>query len=238
MDLSSDSFKVDYAASDRSSCNRCRQNIAKDALRVGPMVQSNKGDFKYPAWHHLACFEDGYLKKYPTCLSNIAQISGIDRLKFDDQKKLKSLVVGGDSTLETKPVTEAEKELAKESKLVWARREKLDDLTTAELQDLLDHNGQPNSGKIFGGRNKLLDRAADGMAFGALPKCPLCKKGDLLYSSGRYKCTGEADEFARCEWKSDDIERSEWKVPKYLRDSYDFLGSFKFKAREKKTVVL
>ena len=86
---------------------------------MAPMVQSDKGDFKYPVWHHFTCFEDGYLVKHPNALKAVAQVSGVDSLRFEDQKRVKSLVVGGDSSLETKAVTAEEKRIAAESKMLW-----------------------------------------------------------------------------------------------------------------------
>ena len=113
-DVASSTFRVDYAASARSKCNRCHKAIDQNELRIGPMVQSDKGDFKYPQWHHFSCFEDGWLKKNPGALTSVDAVGGVDRLQFADQKKVKSLVIGGDSTLETKALTDEEKRLAAE----------------------------------------------------------------------------------------------------------------------------
>lgn len=234
----SSTFKVDYAASSRSKCNRCRQGIDEKELRIGPMVQSDKGDFKYPQWHHFHCFEDGWLKKNPGALSDVNAVSGIDQLQFADQKKIKSLVVGGDSTLETKAVTGEEKKLAQENKLMWSRREKLEALSNGELASLLEHNHQPNSGKIFGGRMKMLERVADAMTFGALPKCPVCHNGDFYFSHGEYKCTGSLDEFAKCENRTAEVTRGSFSVPNDVAAVHKFLETFRFKGRERTTAVM
>lgn len=235
---SASSFKADYAASGRSKCNRCRQAIAEKELRIGPMVQSDKGDFKYPQWHHLHCFEDGWLKKNPGALSDVGAVSGVDQLQFGDQKKIKSLVVGGDSTLETKAVTTEEKKLAQENKLIWSRREKLEALSNAELASVLEHNNQPNSGKLFGGRMKMLERIADAMTFGALPKCSVCPNGDLYFSHGDYKCSGAMDEFAKCEFRTREVKRGAFSVPEDIGASHKFLETFRFKGRERITSVI
>jgi poly [ADP-ribose] polymerase 1 len=234
----SSTFKVDYAASGRSKCNRCRQAIDEKELRIGPMVQSDKGDFKYPQWHHFHCFEDGWLKKNPGAMTDVNAVSGIDQLQFVDQKKLKSLVVGGDSTLETKAVTGEEKKLAQENKLMWSRREKLEALSNAELASVLEHNQQPNSGKIFGGRMKMLERVSDAMTFGSLPKCSVCHNGDFYFSHGEYKCTGSLDEFAKCENRVTDIARGSFSVPNDVASAHKFLETFRFKARERTTAVM
>lgn len=235
---SASTFKVDYAASGRSKCNRCRQSIDDKELRIGPMVQSDKGDFKYPQWHHFHCFEDGWLKKNPGVLSDINSVSGVDQLQFADQKKIKSLVVGGDSTLETKAVTAEEKKLAQENKLMWARREKLEALSNQELASVLEHNHQPNSGKLFGGRMKMLERLADAMTFGPLPKCSVCHNGDFYFSHGEYKCSGSLDEFAKCENRISDIKRGSFAVPDDVSAVHKFLETFRFKGRERTTAVM
>jgi predicted DNA-binding WGR domain protein len=231
-------FKADYAASGRSKCARCRQTIDDQEFRIGPMVQSDKGDFKYPQWHHFSCFEDGWVKKHTGELVDAAQVSGLDRLKFEDQKKIKSLIVAGDSTAERKAHTDDEKKLAAESKLVWTKAQQLENLSNAELAELLDANDQPNSGKIFGGRNNMVQRVADAMVFGAIEKCAVCKHGDLYFSHGVYKCSGNVDEFAKCEWKGTDAKRKAFVVPEDLRDNHPFLKSYKFKARDKATVAV
>jgi hypothetical protein len=234
----SSAFKTDYAASDRSTCGRCRKPIPKSDLRMAPMVQSTAGDFKYPVWHHFSCFEDGYLKKHPGALHSVSQVSGVDSLRFEDQKRVKSLVVGGDSSLETKAVTDEEKRIAAESKLLWSRKEQLEKLSDAELKDLLTHNRQPCVGKIFGGRGKMIDRAADAMIFGALPKCTVCKNGDFVFSHGEYKCVGAMDEFAKCENRVSSIHRNPFLVPKELGEEHDFLRRFRFKERERAVAAI
>jgi predicted DNA-binding WGR domain protein len=232
------SFKTDYAASGRSTCSRCRQTIDQGDFRIGPMVQSTKGDFKYPQWYHFSCFEDGWMKKHPDSLADIGTVSGIDRLKFEDQKKIKSLIVAGDSTAERKAQTDDEKRLAAESKLVWNKAQALEALSNSELQDLLSANDQPSSGKLFGGRNNMIQRASDAMVFGALSKCTVCKDGDVYFSHGQYKCSGNVDEFAKCEWKGTEAKRNAFSVPEELREAHGFLKSFKFKPREKATLAV
>eukprot|EP00760_Papus_ankaliazontas_P030366 PhM_4_TR4793/c0_g1_i1/m.47729/K10798/PARP; poly [ADP-ribose] polymerase len=222
------SFKAEYAASGRSKCFSCRQPISEGALRLGPLVNSPKGDFKYPQWNHYTCFVDAWLPRHPGKLVNVADVAGLDKVKFEDAKKIRALVPGA---LESADVADAKVELAmaKQNDKVWAMRTKLEALENKELQELLEHNGQPNKGKIFGGRNNMLDRAADGMVFGALPKCGVCPDGDLRITHGQYVCTGAVDEFTRCTnvLKEDDVERDAWEVPEDLRSDYTFLRTYR-----------
>jgi hypothetical protein len=41
-------YKVEYSASDRSTCQITKNKIPKDALRIGEIVQSPKFDGTYP----------------------------------------------------------------------------------------------------------------------------------------------------------------------------------------------
>lgn len=161
-----------------------------------------------------------------------ATISGMDRLKFEDQKRIKALITGGDAALETRAVNDEEKALAKESDLVWKKVTQLEALSNGELAELLEANGEPHSGKIFGGRNNMLQRAADAMVFGVLPVCTQCG-GHLRPSNCSYHCTGSIDEFTRCEFTTTEVDRKPFTVPSELREAHSFLKSFKFTGREK-----
>lgn len=223
-------FRSEYAASNRSTCHTCRNTIDAGHLRIGPMVQSPKGDFKYPQWSHFGCFAKAFERRFSAKLTDLTQVSGVDKLRFEDQMRIKNLIVK-EKISAVKAATDEEKTIAATSKQVWAMRDKLEALTNTELVDLLATNHQPNSGKLFGGRGNMLERASDGMTFGAMPKCPSCRNGDLRFTKGKYRCTGAADEFAKCEWEATDptsVQCSAWKVPKSLAASYDFLKQFVF----------
>jgi hypothetical protein len=77
-------FKVDYAKTNRSSCKKCFQGIAKDALRIGKMVDSDKFDGKMVVWHHIACMWAGGLLP-----RSIALIDGFSGLRPEDQEEIK-----------------------------------------------------------------------------------------------------------------------------------------------------
>src|SRR4051812_173877 len=56
-----------------------------------------------------------------------------------------------------------------------------------------------------------MDRIVAGMLFGALPDCPeKCSEGHLYYDkvSGKYKCSGNASEWAKCMFESDEVSCS------------------------------
>jgi len=70
-----------------------------------------------------------------------------------------------------------DEKMEEQGKKIFKIRDNLETLKTKNLQDLLEHNKQ----QIPPGKERLLDLLADVMTFGALKKCPECKKGDLYY---------------------------------------------------------
>ncbi|KAK2567464.1 Poly [ADP-ribose] polymerase [Acropora cervicornis] len=82
-------FKAEYAKSNRSSCKLCRENIAKDSLRVAKMVQSPHFDGKIPNWFHFSCF----FRKQK--VKNWTDIWGFDSLRWEDQEKVKAKIERG-----------------------------------------------------------------------------------------------------------------------------------------------
>eukprot|EP01012_Entosiphon_sulcatum_P064654 TRINITY_DN93487_c0_g1_i1.p1 TRINITY_DN93487_c0_g1~~TRINITY_DN93487_c0_g1_i1.p1 ORF type:complete len:813 (-),score=184.49 TRINITY_DN93487_c0_g1_i1:124-2562(-) len=231
-------FKVEYATSNRSTCVASKKTIPQGALRMGPMVQSTKGDFKFPVWHLFDYFEGVWLDKNPGKLKSLTQISGLDKLRYEDAQKVKALVIKGDSE-EVTEATEEEKELAKENKMVWALREKLEaNLEANEMKQILEDAEQPASGPIFGGKTKVLQRLADAMLFGYMPPCSECggpatctNPGQMVFSHGKYKCIGYVSEYAKCTYTTTTMKRRPWKRPKWCDN--DFLKKFKFKMHPK-----
>ena len=229
-------FKVEYAKSGKSKCATCQQLINKDDLRMGAMVNSTKFDGQYPMWSHMSCFEDRWMLKNSELFTSADNVSGIENLKPKDMKLVKGLVSEGDTETAVK-MTKEEKELADESKKIWKIKQKLEGLTNKEMKELLEYNDQPCSGKIFGGEQHCLSRIADGMMFGALDKCDECEEGDLRFVKGNYVCTGSIDAFTKCSYTSTDADRSAWKVPKSLRDTNDYLSSYKYKKPSKAKIT-
>jgi len=84
--------------------------------------------------------------------------------------------------------------------------------SVATLKDLLKMNDQ-SAGK---NKQELLEKVADGMLFGALPRCPKCAGGRLRVLGNMYTCPGfmEDDTFQDCDYVSMDIKRIPWKTSK------------------------
>ncbi|KAK1888969.1 Poly [ADP-ribose] polymerase 1 [Dissostichus eleginoides] len=82
-------YKAEYAKSGRASCKKCKENIAKDSLRMAIMVQSPMFDGKVPHWHHFSCF---WLR---ASAQSTADIAGYSDLRWDDQEKVKKAIESG-----------------------------------------------------------------------------------------------------------------------------------------------
>ncbi|KAM9552071.1 poly [ADP-ribose] polymerase 1 isoform 1-T1 [Salvelinus alpinus] len=82
-------YKAEYAKSGRASCKKCKENIAKDSLRMAIMVQSPMFDGKVPHWHHFSCF---WLR---ASAHSPADIAGFSDLRWEDQEKVKKAIETG-----------------------------------------------------------------------------------------------------------------------------------------------
>uniref|UniRef100_A0A3Q3WS75 Poly [ADP-ribose] polymerase n=1 Tax=Mola mola TaxID=94237 RepID=A0A3Q3WS75_MOLML len=85
-------YKAEYAKSGRASCKKCKENIAKDSLRMAIMVQSPMFDGKVPHWHHFSCFWQR------AAAQSTADIGGFSDLRWEDQEKVKKAIESGGAT--------------------------------------------------------------------------------------------------------------------------------------------
>lgn len=111
-----------------------------------------------------------------------------------------------------------ENRLEAQSKDLWALKDDLKKhVTTAEMREMLDANGQDSTGSEL----DLRDRCADGMMFGGLSPCSLCD-GFLRYSGGMYRCTGYISEWSKCSYSTCEPKRAQgkWKIPKETDNQY------------------
>ncbi|XP_008794292.2 LOW QUALITY PROTEIN: poly [ADP-ribose] polymerase 1 [Phoenix dactylifera] len=130
---------------------------------------------------------------------------------------------------------ELEKKLEEQSKALWDIKDELKKhVTTAELREMLEANGQDSAGSEY----DLRDRCADGMLFGALGKCPICS-GSLNYSGGQYRCHGYVSAWSKCSCSMTDPVRlkEKWKIPDETSNQY-LLKWFKSQKAKKPTRVL
>ncbi|KAI4364087.1 hypothetical protein MLD38_020224 [Melastoma candidum] len=124
----------------------------------------------------------------------------------------------GKTTVEDGKMLQREAEMEAQSKELWALKDDLKKhVSTAEMREMLEANGQESAGSEL----DLRDRCADGMLFGALASCPLCS-GFLHYSGGLYKCHGYLSAWSKCSYSHREPERlkGKWKIPDGTKNKF------------------
>ncbi|KAL5796559.1 hypothetical protein ACOSQ2_001379 [Xanthoceras sorbifolium] len=122
------------------------------------------------------------------------------------------------SNLADEHTSDRESKLEAQTKELWALKDDLKQhVTTSELREMLEANGQDSTGSEL----DLRDRCADGMMFGALGSCPICS-GSLRYSGGMYRCHGYQSAWSKCAYSTCEPERlkGKWKVPEETNNQY------------------
>ncbi|XP_022758375.1 poly [ADP-ribose] polymerase 1-like isoform X2 [Durio zibethinus] len=128
--------------------------------------------------------------------------------------------------------SDLESKMEAQTKELWALKDELKKhVTTGELREMLEANGQDGAGSEL----DLRDRCADGMMFGALGKCPMCS-GNLRFSGGMYRCHGYLSVWSKCSYSTREPERlkGKWKVPDETNN--EFLSKW-FKSQKMKKAV-
>jgi len=237
-------YKVEYAKSNRSKCKITNLSIPKGALRIAKMVQSQKFDGVIPIWHNFDDFMNND-KAVAEFKIGCKKVIGLNEVRPDDQKRIKDLMSGGceksdeDENLDVSELTEEEYERRKhkqlfdeESKAIWKLKDELSkSVDVAFLRSMLQLNDQPTKG----GEDVLLKRCAQGMYFGALPRCenPECIQTNYMqYASGSIaRCMGRT-QWAKCTNKKDlsELTIHNWKIPK---TGIKWLKTWKFTKHDK-----
>jgi hypothetical protein len=159
--------------------------------------------------------------------------AGVKRKKEDggDQKPKVAKAIGdmsasraacmenvADSRDEHSKASDLESKLETQTKELWALKDDLKKhVTTAELREMLEANGQDSAGSEL----DLRERCADGMMFGALASCSICS-GSLRYSGGMYRCHGYLSAWSKCSYSTREPEhlKGKWKVPEETNNQY------------------
>lgn len=235
-------FEVEYAKSNRATCKQCKGKIDKGAIRVGHSQDAPEGDDGAPKnyaamgvkWYHLECFPkmkgDRWMKQN---VCDLEGLTGLDVLNAEDQKKVAEFwsgikeggsAPGGGSkkraaeegaedlraaTESQGVLTDAEFEKYKATKEAFGKKNQ------KQLQAMLEKNGMVKSGN----KGELLERIAEAVVLGVLPKCPECEKGRLIWSkpTGKISCMGYFDEMTssrkKCKGPQDQeaVVRTPWK---------------------------
>ncbi|XP_031566693.1 poly [ADP-ribose] polymerase 1-like [Actinia tenebrosa] len=248
---------AEYAKSSRSSCKGCEEKIEKGELRLAkmmePSAESNApmGIGLIPRWHHVDCFVEECENLEVDSSITAECFTGFNKLEKTDQDMLKKKLGASKDKKkssgkgkkrkveeEEKPQKKQktaeeeaeEKALKEQSKLVWKIRDELNDnCPLMVLRQMLEDNGLSSQG----GEASLLDRCADGMAFGRLLPCEECNNGTLVYRHDCYGCTGNMSEWTKCMFVTQDPKRANWVISKELKEEVEYLKKFKFVKRKR-----
>ncbi|PQQ12968.1 poly [Prunus yedoensis var. nudiflora] len=79
-----------------------------------------------------------------------------------------------------------------------------DNLSTEQMREILEANGQDSSGSDA----NVLRKCQDLLFYGPLDKCPACN-GNLEFTGIRYSCTGSYSEWASCTYTTKDPSRKQ-----------------------------
>ncbi|XP_020642204.3 poly [ADP-ribose] polymerase 1 [Pogona vitticeps] len=242
-------FAAEYAKSNRSTCKGCEQKIEKGQIRISKkMVHPEKPQLgMIDNWYHPACFISrraalGFLATF-----SASQLLGFGLLSAEDKETLKKQLPAlknegkrkGDEMdanviSKKKPKKEKEKQskqeklLKEQTELIWHIKDELKKAcSTNDLKELLIANKQ----EVPSGESAIVDRVADGMAFGALLPCEECK-GQFVFKGDAYYCTGDITAWTKCVAKTQTPNRKEWVIPKAFRE-ITYLKKFKFKRQDR-----
>ncbi|XP_059573331.1 poly [ADP-ribose] polymerase 1 [Alligator mississippiensis] len=242
-------FAVEYAKSNRSTCKGCELKIEKSQIRISKkMVHPEKPQLgMIDNWYHPDCFvsrraELGFLPAF-----GASQLQGFGILVAEDKESLKKQLpavksegkrkadeMDGTVTTKKKQKKEKDKEskqeklLKEQTELIWNIKDELRKAcSTNDLKELLMANKQ----EVPSGESAILDRVADGMAFGALLPCEECK-GQFMFKSDAYYCSGDITAWTKCVAKTQSPNRKEWVIPKEFRE-IPYLKKFKCKKQDR-----
>ncbi|XP_016353305.1 poly [ADP-ribose] polymerase 1-like isoform X1 [Sinocyclocheilus anshuiensis] len=237
-------FAVEYAKSNRSTCKGCDQKIEKDHIRVSKKtVDPEKPQLGLiDRWYHTACFVSRREELLFKPEYSAAQLKGFAALRDEDKEELKKRlpavknegkrkiddVDGGVSKKQKKEDEKLELKLKEQSQLIWRIKDKLKKFCSInDMKELLIANNQ----EVPSGESNIIDRLSDCMAFGSLKPCETCK-GQLVFKSDAYYCTGDISAWTKCVFKTQTPDRKDWVTPKEFSE-IPFLKKFKFKRQDR-----
>lgn len=214
-------------------CTSCVVKIKKGEIRV------SKNSAKPKLRNHLTCFsKNRNLLEFFEC-GNL--IPGFNTLSKEQQGAVVlELSAINDEPPEkkrlsnevSKPTSSQEKPLNKQDNIIMHqyRNDLKLNLKKDEIAWILKHNCQ----SVPTGIDNILDRASDMMTYGALERCRKCKRGQLAYTNGGYKCLSVgAGSWLKCSAIIASPRRASVEIPTDLRLRHTCLYKYEFVARER-----
>ncbi|KAK7576565.1 hypothetical protein V9T40_012851 [Parthenolecanium corni] len=232
-------FSIQNATSSRATCRGCETLIIKTDIRASKKDYDSDEGRRFNGidrWYHLECFAKCRAElefwAVGSKLPGYSSLSKEDKAKvvaaLPEMKPVKKEENGEEEV--KKPKLDGREVYKKQNQLLYKYRDTLKPLNRNEYALIFEYNGQ----KVPVGDEVMLDRLADGMTFGALKPCKVCKKGQLVFRSGvGYFCLGNKDEWTRCEAVIDDPERKKFLIPNELKKKYEFLNEYKCKVQKR-----
>lgn len=234
-------FKIEYAKNRRAGCRLCENKFEKGDIRISKLDRTSPEALRYgphDRWFHVECFVSARdsLEFYESA----DKLSFFDALDEDDRKEVKKKLPaikkpkaedkGPSPAKKIKLSPEDEKKLKKQSDLLFKYIKFAEEMHKTDLVQLMEKN------KIevpHDNRSKC-ERLADAMMFGVPEKCPKCKTGQLVFRRNGYICTGNVNEWTKCEYQTpENPKRTAFKVPKDLAKKYATLDLYKYKERQR-----
>uniref|UniRef100_A0A8C2EQZ9 Poly [ADP-ribose] polymerase n=1 Tax=Cyprinus carpio TaxID=7962 RepID=A0A8C2EQZ9_CYPCA len=237
-------FAVEYAKSNRSTCKGCDQKIEKDHIRVSKKtLDPEKPQLGLiDRWYHTGCFVSRREELLFKPEYSATQLKGFTALRDEDKEELKKRlpavknegkrkiddVDGGVSKKQKKEDEKLELKMKEQSQLIWGIKDKLKKFCSInDMKELLIANNQ----EVPSGESNIIDRLSDCMAFGSLKSCETCK-GQLVFKSDAYYCTGDISAWTKCVFKTQTPDRKDWVTPKEFSE-IPFLKKFKFQRQDR-----
>ena len=184
-----------------ASCAECSEKIAARTLRL--KVEETGEVF------HIDCWER------PAEVKSTAALIGFEKLKVADRKAVQALFPAGATASSSSAPAESDaaRQAREYSEKLWKTKDDIKGKYNAnELRAILKHNDQGFNNL---GPSELVDRVAEGMLNGAIPRCTECKGHMAPHSGGKIKCHGNLSAWSRCTFEADGatITRAKWKNP-------------------------
>uniref|UniRef100_A0A2H1VI59 Poly [ADP-ribose] polymerase n=1 Tax=Spodoptera frugiperda TaxID=7108 RepID=A0A2H1VI59_SPOFR len=208
-------YTIQCCKSNKISCTHCGIKICKDEIRISKNVFNNSLQKKVPSSYHIKCFLE--LRNELHFYAGGESIPGFKTLKKKDKEMVMAEIkpLSDDEIptkkLKTETSEEDKKKMVEQNELFHKYRKALSVLSKQDMEKLLEANSQKL--RYNSGPNERLDSLAECMAFGKLEPCEVCKQGQLVLLTNKYKCTGHLTEWTKCTYVTQNPKRLPMVIP-------------------------